>query len=250
MEAQLPDELLLIIFKDLPQQTLRDARLINSQWNAVSTPLVFERVHASLLSWSLVKLSALSQSPLARHVKAIDFRTEQLCEIQRRSYASFVRESSRRGSSKLTSSDQQESKHRKEANSRDLYTKAQRDEGWKAYETCLKESNSWTGLVDSFLLLNSCLPRFRNLREVVAGRIKRSGTSRIDATAYWNNLERTILVNPFFFQNAAATLQHSGTAARQLLCSWWPLEIARGSKALSIWKVLPLRCRDTLTSMS
>jgi hypothetical protein len=80
--AQLPDELLLIIFKDLPQQTMRDARLVNAQWNAVSTPLVFECIHASLLSWSLVKLSALSQSPLAKHVKAIDFHTENVYEIQ------------------------------------------------------------------------------------------------------------------------------------------------------------------------
>jgi hypothetical protein len=62
MESQLPDELLHTIFQDLPQHTLRDARLVNSQWNAVSTPLVFERIHKSLLSWSLVKLSALSLS--------------------------------------------------------------------------------------------------------------------------------------------------------------------------------------------
>jgi hypothetical protein len=89
MEAQLPDELLTIIFEDMPQQTLRDARLVNSQWNAVSTPLVFERIHASLLSWSLVKLSALSQSLLARHVKTIDFHTEQLLDSSR--YLSLFR---------------------------------------------------------------------------------------------------------------------------------------------------------------
>jgi hypothetical protein len=187
MEAQLPDKLLLIIFEDLPQQTLRDARLVNSQWNAVSTPLVFERIHASLLSWSLVKLSALSQSPLARHVKAIDFHTEQLLKIRRDSYRSFAREPflcGVCGSSKLTTIQQQKSKHRKGSKPRHRYTRDQLYEGWKPYETCRKELNPHTGVVNSFPLLNSCLPRSRNLREVVADRIKHSGISRIDATAY------------------------------------------------------------------
>jgi len=89
MEEQLPDELLLIVFEDLPQQTSRGARLVNHQWNAVSTPLVFERIHTSLLSWSLAKLSALSQSPLAEHVKAIDFHTEQLCDLSRRTFKEY-----------------------------------------------------------------------------------------------------------------------------------------------------------------
>jgi hypothetical protein len=72
--------------------------------------------------------------------------------------------------------------------------------------------------VDSFLLLNSCLPRFRNLREVVADRIKSSGIGRIDATAYWNNLSRTILVNAFSLEGRPrAVRRENGGAPTALL---------------------------------
>jgi hypothetical protein len=50
MKAQIPTEVILVIFESLPQETLRDIRLVNHQWNTVSMPLVFERIHLSLLS--------------------------------------------------------------------------------------------------------------------------------------------------------------------------------------------------------
>jgi hypothetical protein len=213
MKAHLPDELLVIIFEQLPQQALRDIRLLNRQWNAVSTPLVFERIHLSLLSCSLAKLSALSQSPLAEHVKAIDFHTEQLCEMPHGSYRKYAgdkREPFKCGSSKPTSSDPLI--FERGLNPHGHYTDEQLDEGWKAYEACRGELDRRTGLVDCLPVPNDCLPRLRNLREVVADRIKPEGVTRIDATTYWNNLKRTILVNPFSrerFGNAIGSVNGS-----------------------------------------
>lgn len=200
MEAQLPDELLLNIFGHLPQQSLRNARLVNNQWNAVSTPLVFERIHLSLISWSLAKVLALSQSPLAKHVKAIDFHTEKLYEIYHETYRKYsvdIRAPFFCRRNQPTSSNQVMHDCWKESKPRRHYTRDQLEAGWRAYETYRGESDRRIGLADCILLLNDCLPKFRNLREVVADRIKRSGISRIDATAYWNNLKRTILINPF-----------------------------------------------------
>ena len=109
MKAHLPDELLAMIFERLSPRMLRRVRRLNHQWSRFITPLVFERIHASLLPWSLVKLQALSQSQLAEHVKAIDFHTEQLREPDKYPY---------RG--RLSSS----------------LTKEQIYQGWSAYKAC------------------------------------------------------------------------------------------------------------------
>jgi hypothetical protein len=199
MEAQLSDELLHMIFKDLPQQTLRDTRVVNPQWNAVSTPLVFERIHTSLLSWSLAKLSALSQSPLARHVKAIDFHTEQLGDLGHRTFEQCRKDTNLPflfGYDRLTPKEV-ELLESVEEPTPDRYTPSQIRKGWEVFRNCLDEQDPRLDLLEYGPLLKDYLYKFRNLREVVADRVKHSGTSRIDARVYWKNLERTILVHPF-----------------------------------------------------
>jgi hypothetical protein len=123
-----------------------------------------------------------------------------LCKIRRGTYRKvFVdtRAPFFRHRGELTSSEQQKCDYWKESESRRYYTRDQLEAGRKAYETCVEESACVTRLRDCFPLPHDCLPRFRNLREVAADRIKRSGISRVDATAYWNYLKRRILINPF-----------------------------------------------------
>jgi len=90
MVAQLPIELLQIIFEDAEPGSLRSYRLVDRQWCAASTPYAFSCYHASLFSRSLTKFSALAQSPLAKHVKAIEFHTDQLPNYTRKEYEAKI----------------------------------------------------------------------------------------------------------------------------------------------------------------
>jgi len=160
MKTQLPTELPLAIFDSLPQIILRDTRLINHQMN-----------NASLLCWSLAKLSALSQSPLAEHVKAIDFHTEQLYEVRPGTYRESsvdTREPFFGPRNQLTSDDRQKFDSWTESKARCYYTRDRIEQGYKAYETCRKELEHRIGLGERGPILNDCLPKFRNLLDLVS----------------------------------------------------------------------------------
>lgn len=180
---------------------------MDRQWCAASTPRVFERIHASLFSRSLTKLSALSQSPLAKHVKAIDYHPDQLPNITRQDWESRIdlRESIstyRSGLGEDVDWSQVSSMYRKLP--RHDYTPDQLETGWSAYQAYYSEQKSWID-GQAGVALKDCISRLHNLREVVVEKAKPFRGGRLNDVPYWRNFMREILTGP-----DAWTYDHNG----------------------------------------
>ena len=197
MVAQLPIELLQTIFQDAAPESLRTYRLVDRQWCAASTPYAFSRYHASLFSRSLTKFSALAQSPLAKHVKAIEFHTDQLpnytrteyeAKIDRRPSISAYRNSLGEHVNWLEISRMYDKLPMHD------YTPAQLEKGWLAFQTYCSEQKRWID-GQAGLVLEDCLSRLHNLSEVVISKAKPFGGS-LNHTPFWRNFMDEILVGP------------------------------------------------------
>lgn len=200
MAVALPIELLQLIFNNVPQNSLRNCRLVDHQWSAASAPLVFDRFHASLFSRSLTKLAALCQSPLAKHVKAIDFHTDQLPDYTRPQWekkidmrppvTSFMdsRVAGEGGLSRLQAAQmyQDAPKH--------FFDPEELEAGWQAYRALFDEQNRWSE--EEGRTLKTCFANLPNVREVIVDRAKPFERSRIDDKKYWSNLKSVMLVGP------------------------------------------------------
>lgn len=197
MVAQLPIELLQLIFQDATQESLRQYRLVDRQWSAASTPYVFERFHASLFSRSMTKLSSFSQSSLAKHVKAIDFHTDQLPTYSMGQWQSKIDfrptiSSYRAGLETDVNWSQTTNLYNKLP--RHHFTPEQLEKGWQVFEAYSSEQNGWNDGQESHAL-KVCMSRLQNLREVVADRAKPFG-GPVNNQPYWQNFMREILVGP------------------------------------------------------
>jgi len=197
MVAQLPIELLQIIFQDAEPQSLRTYRLVDRQWCAASTPFAFSRYHASLFSRSLTKLSALAQSPLAKHVKAIEFHTDQLPNYTRKDYEAKI-DLRPNISTYRTSLEEQVnwSEISRMYNKLPMhdYTPEQVEKGWLAFQTYCSEQKRWID-GQAGLVLEDCLSRLHNLSEVVISKAKPFG-GPLNNTPFWRNFMDEILVGP------------------------------------------------------
>lgn len=197
MVAQLPIELLQLIFQDAAQESLRQYRLVDRQRSAASTPSVFERFHASLFSRSMTKLSALSQSPLAKYVKAIDFHTDHLPRYSMGEWQSKI--DSRPSISSYRAGLMRNVNWSQTTNLYDKlpkhsYTPEQLEKGWQAFEAYSSEQKRWNDGQES-LALKTSMGRLQNLREVVADRAKPFG-GPVNNQPYWRNFMSEILVGP------------------------------------------------------
>jgi hypothetical protein len=197
MVAQLPIELLQIIIQDADPQSLRACRLVDRQWCAASTPYAFSRYHASLFSRSLTKFSALAQSPLAKHVKVVEFHTDQLPNYTRKDYEAKIDArpnilAYRAGLgehanwSKLSRMYDKLPKHD--------YTPAQLEKGWLAFQTYCSEQKRWID-GQAGLVLEDCLSRLHNLSEVMIRKAK-PFAGPLNDTPFWRNFMDEILVGP------------------------------------------------------
>jgi hypothetical protein len=197
MVAQIPIELLQIIFQDATPESLRTYRLVDRQWCAASTPYVFARFHTSLFSRSLNKLSALAQSPLAKHVKAIDFHSDQLPNYTRQEWESKI---DRRPNISTFRNDLDEqadwsqTTRRYKQLPRHNYTPAQLEAGWSAFQKYCIEQKRWID-GQAGLILKDCLARLHNLSEVVISRAK-PFSGRVNDMPFWRNVMGEILVGP------------------------------------------------------
>ncbi|GAB7329941.1 hypothetical protein MBLNU13_g01643t1 [Cladosporium sp. NU13] len=197
MVVQLPIELLQIIVQDAEPQSLRTYRLVDRQWCAASTPFAFSRYHASLFSRSLIKLSALAQSSLAKHVKAIEFHTDQLPNYTRNDYEAKI--DLRPNISKYRASLGEQvnwSEISRMYNKLPMhnYTPAQLEKGWLAFQTYCSEQKRWID-GQAGLVLEDCLCRLQNLSEVVISKAKPFG-GPLNNTPFWRNFMDEILVGP------------------------------------------------------
>lgn len=204
MVAQLPIELLQLILHDATPESLRSFRLVNRQWSAASSPYLFERIHASLFRKPLANLTALSLSPLAKHVKAIDYHSDQLPAYSRREWESqldfrpdYVEWLSRFGEDtqrlEISRAYNKLPKHE--------LTPAQLEAGWLVYQSHYRDQQSWVDAA-SGLALRDCLPRFLNLREVVIDQAK-PFQRRDHDKSYWNHFLKEALVkrNAWMYEN-------------------------------------------------
>lgn len=197
MVAQLPIELLQIIFQDAPPQSLRAYRLVDHQWCAASTPYLFERFHASLFLRSLTKLSALAHSPLAKYVKTIEFHTDQLPDYTQRDWETNIdaRPSISAFSTTLVEHRWTQISKAYDKLPKHNYTEAQLVMGWLAFQTYRAEQERWSSGQAGFAL-KECLLRLHNLHEV---RISSNKPFRVDSakdTPFWQNIMSQILVGP------------------------------------------------------
>ena len=197
MVAQLPIELLQIIVRDAEPQSLRTYRLVDRQWCAASTPFAFSRCHASLFSRSLTKLSALAQSPLAKHVKAIEFHTDQLPYYTRKDYEAKIDLRPNISIYRASLGEQvnwsQISRMYNELRMHN-YTPAQLEKGWLAFQTYCSEQQRWVD-GQAGLVLGDCLSRLQNLSEVVISKAKPFG-GPMNNIPFWRNFMDEILVGP------------------------------------------------------
>ena len=197
MVAQLPIELLQIIFQDVEPRSLRTYRLVDRQWCAASTPFAFSRYHASLFSRSLTKLSALAQSPLAKHVKAIEFHTDQLPNYTRKDYEAKIDLRPNVSAYRTSLGEQVNwSEISRMYNKLPMhsYTPAQLEKGWLAFQTYCSEQKRWID-GQAGLVLEDCLSRLQNLSEVVISKAKPFG-GPLNNTPFWRNFMDEILVGP------------------------------------------------------
>ncbi|KAM0707246.1 hypothetical protein Q7P35_006577 [Cladosporium inversicolor] len=197
MVAQLPIELLQIIFQDAEPRSLRAHRLVDRQWCAASTPYAFSRYHASLFSRSLTKFTALAQSPLAKHVKTIEFHTDQLPHYTRKEHEAKI---DLRPNISTYRTGLGEQVHWSEVsrvyNKLPMhdYTPAQLEKGWLAFQTYCSEQKRWID-GQAGLVLEDCLSRLHNLSEVVISKAKPFG-GPLNNTPFWRNFMDEILVGP------------------------------------------------------
>ena len=197
MVAQLPIELLQIIFHDATPESLGAFRLVDRQWCAASTPYVFSRYHASLFSRSLNKFAALAQSPLAKHVKVIEFHTDQLPQFTRQEWEAKIDHrpnisTYRAGLEGQVDWSQISRKYNELP--RHNYTPKQLRMGWLAFQTYCREQQLWID-GQAGLVLKDCIIRLHNLSEVVISRAKPFG-GRINDIPFWRNFMSEILVGP------------------------------------------------------
>jgi hypothetical protein len=198
MVAQLPTELLQIIFQDATQESLRQFRLVDRQWNAASTPCVFERFHASLFSRSLTKLSALSQSSLAKYVKAIDFHTDQLPEHY--SWEEWEAKIDFRPcflgyrASLEDNDDYSQVAGKYDKLPRHNFTPTHLDQGWQAFRKYCGEQQHWNQGQEG-AVLKDCVSRLHNVREVVVDRAK-PFAGLVNIQPFWRTFRTEILVGP------------------------------------------------------
>lgn len=199
MMPSLPTELLQLIFHETPQESLRNCRLLNHQWSTASTPLVFERVHTSLFSRSLIKFTSLCNSPLAKHVKAIDFHTDQLPRYSRPAWESkldlrppFMEYSKSRCEGGL---DRMQALQEYNKIPKHTLTPEQIEAGWQSYDLCLNEQESWCESTEG-VTLRDCLVQLKNLKEVIADKARAFNRSQISDKTSWNKFANEVLIGP------------------------------------------------------
>lgn len=234
MVAQLPIELLQIIFQDAEPGSLRAYRLVDRQWCAASTPFAFSCYHASLFSRSLTKFSALAQSPLAKHVKAIEFHTDQLRDYTRRQYEAKIDRrpniSTFRDGLGESVDWSQVSRMYRELPMHD-YTPAQLEDGWLAYQTYCSEQERWID-GQAGLILEDCLSRLHNLSEVVVSKAKPFG-GPLNKTPFWRNFMDEILVGPDAWTYANSTSgQYETLSALYIMTAIGRRTAVAGAKAV------------------
>jgi hypothetical protein len=171
---------------------------VDRQWSTASTSYVFEGFHASLFSRSLIKLSALSRSPLAKHVKAIDFHIDQLPDhYSRKEWTSKIDFrpsflSYRAGLAEKDDISQVANKY--DEMPRHSFTPSQLDQGWQEFRRHCDEQENWNKGQEGDVL-RDCVSRLQNLEEVLIDRAKPFG-GRLHMQPFWRNFKNEILIGP------------------------------------------------------
>lgn len=76
----LPTEILELIVEHCDHASLKSLRLVNKEWQRLTTPGVFEHFYMGLFDHCLHNLCLLSKSPLAKYVKKFTFYCDPLPE--------------------------------------------------------------------------------------------------------------------------------------------------------------------------
>lgn len=216
--AQLPDELLQLIFQDATGESLRNCRLVDRRWSAASTPYLFARVHASLFSGPLAKLTTVSLSPLAKHVKAIDFHSDQLPYWHRSKWEEHLDyrpdyTAWRAGLGEHIKYSEVQRMYNELP--RHDFTPAQLEVGWRVWMSHGVEMFEWEDGKNG-LELRDCLSRFHNLKEVVIDRAKPFERRDRDKL-YWKHFLKSALMKRDAWMLEKGTEQHPAHVASILM---------------------------------
>lgn len=138
-------------------------RLVSREWNAVSTPFVFDDIKLRLFPPSVEKFNRLCDSELAKHVSTLDFHPDLLPVWEKETWLSNVLHSEPDVEGRV--------KHRltgdfeayDEATRQSLSTE-ELDAGWAAYEKHMSGQRRWHNhLPDLQTMLEHALLRLPNL---------------------------------------------------------------------------------------
>jgi hypothetical protein len=150
------------------KKTCMALRLVNREWNAASTPFVFDHIKLRLFSSSVEKFNKLCDSGLAKHVRTLDFHPDLLPVWDRKMWLSNVhhRQESRTGGWREYPlyEDAYDEVTRQSLSAEEL------DAGWGAYEKHMLGQQSWhENLSDLKTMLRHALLQLPNLcRSTVA----------------------------------------------------------------------------------
>ncbi|KAK4508381.1 hypothetical protein PRZ48_002119 [Zasmidium cellare] len=212
---RLPEELIVQICEFCDHASLKNARLVDSRWNAASTPATFEHFYMGVFGSGVEKLGNLAESPLSKHVKtftiysevlpnwsktawqkAIDFRppfsqwlppvkVEVARELATLNWAQFSSQQSLR---EYNLAEKYESLPRHSFNDDDL------ERGFSRYQECVRDQANWRKQV-RYLAFKEYFARLPNLIEA---RVECTTpfVGRTNQWPVWRALRRHILVGP------------------------------------------------------
>lgn len=87
----LPPEIIGLVATHLEKSDLKDLRLVNSVWNALATPLLFDQVYVSPRTKDLEVFSAITSRPLlAASVKKIIYDVSKFYQLSHREYFDLI----------------------------------------------------------------------------------------------------------------------------------------------------------------
>jgi len=144
------------------KKTCMALRLVSREWNAASTPFVFDHIKLRLFPSSVEKFNKLCYSELAKHVKTLDFHPDLLPVWNKEAWLSNVHhrpeppiEGRREHSLYEDAYDE---------GARQSLSTEELDAGWAAYEKHVLEQRRWReNVLDLRIMLRRTILRLPNL---------------------------------------------------------------------------------------
>ena len=139
-------------------------RLVGRDWNAASTPFVFDHIKLRLFPSSVERFTQLCESELAKNVKRLEFHTDLLPVWDKETWLSNVLCTDPDGEERLPESVPMSQLEAYDQTTRQSLSTEELDIGWAAYEKHMLGQQRWhRNTSDLRIMLKDALQRLPNL---------------------------------------------------------------------------------------